>query len=339
MDIILFKWCREAPFNRKEQIICRILYVFIVFSYIFILLIPCISAQDSLEVVLQAIALNEQLLTNGRLEISCNADQKLAGEIFCAHFVWIFKDDQWRIEHTSKRNETISSSIQVFDGERRFIFTKAKFAESGNTLQRGEISNERVFKEILPGSYSPHQYITNLLEFQSVGSVLNKAKSVRLAGWQKVDGVDCHLIRFRYSYEIEGAVWIDPARGYRFRRAVCSMAGGYIVRRVTNFKKTSGGVWLPARGDYTVYGQMFGKLRPNVRAEFTLDKADLGTQIDASEFLIEFPPGTKVHNLITNTVEGISKEEIITEEELFRIAVKAKNGQYNQQTLPSNQEN
>ena len=353
--------------NLYRNIDLRI-FLLLIFSFcLFLSWLPgnAIGIEDELALIIEGIEFSESFLSNGRIELSSRLEiiddyDKKSGAVTRSYlmnqdFIWIFKDRKWRIEQQMQDFRGEYYNIQVFDGEKKvdlFIGASAKMSTVSSSETR-----------YVPTRYvraygSPGEYMLNLIPDDLTSGIasgflseaLRNCQKIELIGTESIDGMDCSVIKFVHFMEIpeefknieiseeelkiSGSLWVVPSKGYRVIKSKVHGIGSQYVRIAEDLREWSEGIWLPTRGSYIRSSIIDGKVM--VKVDFSINNVELKKEISEDFFQLEFPPGTAVINKTTNTVHRIPEpEKIPSEEELFKIARKAKEGKYTKVSLPS----
>ena len=330
--------------NLRKKANLRISWLFLLLFCFFLSWLPgdvIGGTANKLEHIIEGIEFSESFLLNGRIELSSRLEiiddyDKESGAVTQSYlmnqdFIWIFKDKKWRIEQQMKdSNGNEYYNIQVFDGEKK--------TDLNVDIKMATISNDSRYASTMHGRMygSPRHYMLGLFGRGTVSEDLKKCQKVELIGTEKIDSIDCSVIKFVYDKKYSGSLWVAPSRGYRVIESDFHIGSIQCIRLARDLKEWSEGVWLPTRGSFRVNLLKDGEVIPQVKVHFSVNNVELKKEISEDFFQLKFPPGTAVINKMTNTVYRVPEpEETPSEEELFKIARKAKEGKYTKVSLPS----
>lgn len=88
-------------------------------------------------------------------------------------------------------------------------------------------------------------------------------------------------------------VWVDSSRDYVIGRYLTMVNDRPRTKIDISYRKDAGVGWVPERWDYTTF-YADGKLKHAVQAKVV--SYQINPTVEAKEFYLEFPPGTRVHD-------------------------------------------
>lgn len=199
----------------------RISWLFILLLCLFLSCLPrdVIGVANELKVIIEGIKFSESFLLNGRIELSSRLEiineyddsgAATQGYLMNQDFIWVFKDKKWRLEQQMKDFRGEYYNIQVFDGEKKtdlIISSDTKMATISNDNRYTNPPHTRAYG-------SPSEYMLNLF-IELISEDLKKCLKIELIGTEKIDGIDCSVIKLVYDKEYSGSLWVAPSRGYR----------------------------------------------------------------------------------------------------------------------------
>lgn len=113
-------------------------------------------------------------------------------------------------------------------------------------------------------------------------------------------------------------IWVDPSRNYNLACYIVMDNERMRSKVDVEYRKGDGGRWLPEKWDVQML-DLGGKLETAARGKLT--KHEINVSVDPGEFDIEFPPGTRVHDVRNPkspvdyiVKEGTKKRMILPEE-------------------------
>ncbi|MHC4430769.1 MAG: hypothetical protein ACYTBS_02905 [Planctomycetota bacterium] len=138
---------------------------------------------------------------------------------------------------------------------------------------------------------------------------------------------ECYYVEAVQPDQGRAKVWIDPKAGWRARRIRYWGPGGSIWYEASaNLKDCGNGIWFPAEGVFTLYGndRATGKRVGSAESRLKLKQVKVNADLSTKDFEIQYPHGTRVHVVAheASYIAGVTSLGGFGEEALNRMAGK-----------------
>jgi hypothetical protein len=119
-----------------------------------------------------------------------------------------------------------------------------------------------------------------------------ETEALKLTGRKVViEGRTCHELEYESRGNLKSIITVDPAMDYSIVSVRTIIEGNLRGRRNIQYRRDAKGEWVPIRWDVSSFSYD-GKLDLSIHATVTL--AEINPEVGPKEFVVEFPPGTRV---------------------------------------------
>lgn len=205
----------------------------------------------------------------------------------------------------------VQPKLAVFDGE-----LGTTLATKGTTympwpyaqIRSGPPAVSTLYLGPLMTAFRPFHNRMRIVDIQSMIPTSRRAT---------IMGRPCMELEQRSGSSVQ-RIWVDPSRNYNLVRYIVMDNERMRSKVDVEYRKGDGGRWLPEKWDIQML-DLSGKLETAARGKLT--KHEINVSVDPGEFNIEFPSGTRVHDVRNPkspvdyiVKEGTKKRMILPEE-------------------------
>jgi len=203
------------------------------------------------------------------------------------------------------RREGIREYIDVTQNDGRLIlgkpsrFVMAHTGEERKQWQPNENTGDIFNKPYAHAWPVPIDFgMTLFKRDKKLGESLGDCKitTLKQEEWQ---GHECYFVQAIQPDGAKAEVWIDPAIGWRARRARYWGPDGIIWYEVSGeFKDCGNGAWFPVEGEFRLYGNdpSSGERIVGIERKLKVEQVKVNADLTEEDFDIQFPPGTRVYD-------------------------------------------